>query len=318
MTGKIAIIGAGLIGQSWSICFARAGCRVALYDAQPGAAAAAQEAIAASCSALARQGLLNGRSAAEVCGLIASAASLEDAVAEAVYVQENTPEDPRIKREVFAGLDAAAAPEAVIASSTSALVPSQFAADLPGAHRCLVAHPLNPPHLIPAVELVPGNATSGAAMRRASDLMQAIGQSPIRTSREIEGFIMNRLQGAVLDEAFALVEQGIASPEDIDIAMRDGLARRWVFMGPFETIDLNAPGGVADFMDRYGPAYERIGSQRPSRPSWTGRLRAQLIAASAGRDRQDRASWRDACLAKLAGLIEETGRKAENEQPDHR
>lgn len=318
MTGKIAIIGAGLIGQSWAICFARAGYRVALYDAQPGAAVAAQQAIAASCAALAQQGLLHGRAVAEVCGLITSAASLKDAVSDAVYVQENTPENPQIKREVFADLDAAAAPDAVIASSTSALVPSQFAAGLPGAHRCLVAHPLNPPHLIPAVELVPGDATSDAAMVRASDVMQAIGQSPIRTSREIEGFIMNRLQGAVLDEAFGLVEQGIASPQDIDIAMRDGLARRWVFMGPFETIDLNAPGGVADFMDRYGPAYERIGSQRPDRPSWTGRLRAQLIAASQGRDRQGRASWRDACLARLVGLIEDTRRTSEHEQPDHR
>jgi 3-hydroxyacyl-CoA dehydrogenase len=301
---SVAIVGTGLIGRSWAIAFARAGCAVRLFDHVPRAAATALEEIARTLSDPVAANLPRGTQPQAVLGRIGSAPSVGEAVAGALHVQENTPEVLDLKQRIFAELDAAADPGAVIASSTSALLPSRFAAGLPGSHRCLVAHPLNPPHLIPAVEIVPSPETSPAAVAATRELLTGIGQKPVVLRREIEGFIMNRLQGALLDEAFLLVARGYASVEDVDTAMRDGLARRWSFMGPFETIDLNAPGGVAGFIDRYGAAYAEIGRERPGREAWTGDLADAVIAARRRAlpkaDLPARAAWRDARLAALA------------------
>lgn len=302
----IAVVGAGIIGRSWALAFARGGHRVMLHDTHPEVMHTALGALPEMVRALAALNLLHGQTPQEVAGRIHGADRLEEALSGSIHVQENTPEDAQVKRAVFAALDAATPPDAVIASSTSALLPSAFTAGLAGAARCLVAHPLNPPHLIPAVELVPGPDTAPDTVARTRALMTAIGQSPIETTREIEGFIMNRLQGAVLDEAFSLLDQGIATMADIDTAMRDGLARRWAFMGPFETIDLNAPRGVADFIDRYGAAYATIGAARPTRPEWTGALRDAICAGRAQllpeAERAARLRWRDERLAAIARL----------------
>ncbi|MEM7487578.1 MAG: 3-hydroxyacyl-CoA dehydrogenase [Pseudomonadota bacterium] len=304
MTGPVAIVGAGLIGQSWAVAFARAGHPVALHDRDPAQTARALEGLSGTIADLAAQDLLGGHDARDVLARIRGANELDEALDGVVHVQENAPEDVATKRAVFAALDAAAPPEAVIASSSSALLPSAFTGDLAGAARCLVAHPLNPPHLVPAVEIVPGPRTAPDTLARTRALMDGIGQSPIETTREIEGFVMNRLQGALLDEAFALVDQGVASPADIDAATRDGLARRWAVVGPFETIDLNAPGGVADYLDRYGPAYAEIGRHRPNRPAWSGVLRDRIVATGrSADDRAARARWRDGRLAALARLF---------------
>ena len=304
MTDRIAIIGSGIVGQSWAISFARGGFAVRLYDPADGVATAARHDIAASLADLARHDLLAGQTPATVLDRIAVAPSLPDALQGVVHVQENAPERPDLKRALFAELDAMAPPGAVLASSTSALLPSSFAAGLPGAHRCLVAHPLNPPHLIPAVEVVPGPFTAPAAVDACCDTLRRAGQMPFRVGREVAGFVMNRLQGALLDEAMALVDQGIATVEDIDIAMRDGLARRWAFMGPFETIDLNAPGGVQGFIERYGAAYAEIGSARPNRPEWQGALAGRVVAARRAAlpldELSTRYAWRNAELARLA------------------
>ncbi len=304
MSDRIAIIGSGIVGQSWAISFARGGFDVALYDTAPDVATAARAAIARSLDDLARHDLLGGQSSMTVLGRIRVADTLTSALDGAVHVQENAPERPDLKRALFAELDSAAAPGAVLASSTSALLPSSFAAGLPGAYRCLVAHPLNPPHLIPAVEVVPGPFTAPATVDACCDTLRRAGQTPFRVAHEIAGFVMNRLQGALLDEAMALVDQGLVDVSDIDIAMRDGLARRWAFMGPFETIDLNAPGGVRGFIDRYGPAYAEIGKSRPNRPEWHGNLVDSVVAGRRSALRLDdlpaRHAWRDGELARLA------------------
>ncbi|MEM9013318.1 MAG: 3-hydroxyacyl-CoA dehydrogenase [Pseudomonadota bacterium] len=300
----IAVIGAGMIGCSWAITFARAGHPVQLFDHVAGVGETARDRIAEMCRPLDGGKLLRGETAAQVTGRIALAPSLEAALDGADYVQENTPEDLEIKRGIFREIDAQAAPGATIASSTSALLPSQFTDGLAGASRCMVAHPLNPPHLIPAVEIVPSPHTDPAQLERTSALMASIGQKPVVARTEIEGFIMNRLQGAVLDEAFALVSRGVAGPEDIDAAMAHGLARRWSFMGPFETIDLNAPGGIAGFIARYGAAYGEIGRDRPTRPDWNGALADGIIAARRAalplEALAERQRWRDARLGALA------------------
>lgn len=304
----VAIIGTGLIGQSWAISFARAGCRVRLFDDMPGVAAAALETIEKTLAGPAAGNLPPDVRLNAVLARLECADTLDQAVKGVCHVQECTPERIDVKQSVFAALDKKTGPDAVIASSTSALLPSSFMTGLPGSHRCLVAHPLNPPHLIPAVELVPSPETSPASVTATASLLKSINQKPFVVSREIEGFIMNRLQGALLDEAFLLVARGFASVEDVDTAMRDGLARRWLFMGPFETIDLNAPGGVASFIERYGPAYAEIGRERPSREAWSGQLAETVIAARRRalpeRDLPARAAWRDARLAALAAHMQ--------------
>ena len=179
-------------------------------------------------------------------------ASLADALDGASFVQENTPETIETKRAIFSELDRLAAPDAILASSTSTIVASLFTEKLKGRHRCLVAHPVNPPHLVPLVELVGAPWTSPETIAKAKAIYQQVEQVPIVVKREIEGFILNRLQAALLSEAFRLAGAGYVSPQDLDKTLKDGLGLRWSFMGPFDTIELNAPGGIPDYCERYG------------------------------------------------------------------
>ncbi|MEM7566222.1 MAG: 3-hydroxyacyl-CoA dehydrogenase [Pseudomonadota bacterium] len=305
--GRVAVIGCGLVGRSWAIAFARGGYGVRLYDRMAGVAEDAVREIARMAPPLAELGLLGGETPDRVLGRIAAAETLAEATKDASHVQENVAERLDVKRTLLTELEQLVEGKTVLASSTSALMPSDLSQGLAHPERCLVAHPLNPPHLVPAVEIVPGPRTSAAAMAATARLMTTCGQSPIRMRAETEGFVMNRLQGALLDEAFALVAEDLASVDDIDTAIRDGLARRWSVVGPFETIDLNAPDGVAGFFERYGAAYETIGRHRPSRPAWVGVLGERVVAARRKRldlaDIADRQAWRDARLAQLAAHI---------------
>ncbi|MFO1147834.1 MAG: 3-hydroxyacyl-CoA dehydrogenase [Alsobacter sp.] len=301
---KVAIVGSGFIGRAWAITFARAGCEVALWDARHDAPAGALDYIASLLPDLARHDLLGGVAPDRIMGRLQGVASLEEALANAVHVQENTTEDAAVKREVFARLDAAADPGAVLASSTSAILPSTFTEGLAGRARCLVVHPINPPYLIPAAEVVPAPWTDPAVVERTAAFMRACGQAPIVMKRELDGFVMNRMQGALLEEAFRLVEQGYASVEDIDIGLREGLALRWSFMGPFETIELNAPGGVRDYAQRYQQIYERIFPTVQWRADWTGpvldRIEAERRARLPAEGLAERQAWRDRRLMALA------------------
>ncbi|MBV7486685.1 3-hydroxyacyl-CoA dehydrogenase [Bordetella sp. BOR01] len=301
---NIAIIGAGLIGRAWAIVFARGGHQVALWDSQPGQAARAREFAAAVLPDLASQGLLRGQSPAQVLDRLRVESDIAAALAGAHYVQESTPEVLESKRGVYAELDRLAPREAILASSTSALLPSRFTDHLQGRERCLVAHPINPPYLVPAVEVVPAPWTAPQAMEQARQILSDAGQVPIMMRREIDGFVMNRLQGALLQEAFRLVADGYAGVEDVDIGLREGLALRWSFMGPFETIDLNAPAGVRDYAERYETMYAGLFEQMQRRVPWGGELmdrieaeRREHLPADALAARQ---LWRDRRLMALA------------------
>ena len=301
---KFAVVGAGFIGRAWAISFARAGHDVALWDQDAAAPGAALDYIDGLLPELARLDLLNGSSVAQVRGRMRGVASLEEAVADADYVQENTPEKLDVKRAVFARLDAAVRPDAILASSTSALLPSTFTDHLAGRARCIVVHPLNPPYLIPAAEVVPAPWTDPAIVARTADILRAAGHAPIVMKRELDGFVMNRLQGALLEEAFRLVAGGHASVEDVDIGIREGLALRWSFMGPFETIDLNAPGGVRDYVERYEPIYQRLQPSMRERADWGGPVLKEIEAERRKRlpvtQLQQRQAWRDRRLMALA------------------
>ncbi|WP_439139993.1 3-hydroxyacyl-CoA dehydrogenase [Planktotalea sp.] len=303
MSRRVAIIGMGLVGRSWAVDFARAGARVALWDAMDGVVETSLSQTRQLVSDMDGAGLLSETPEA-ILSRINPCSSLSEALFGADYIQENTPERIEVKHDVLTAIEANAQPDAVIASSTSGLLPSAMFENIASARRCLVAHPLNPPHLIPAVELVPGPATDAASLHTARMILEETGHVVVTLQREIAGFVMNRLQGAVLDEAFRLVEQGIVGPEDVDIALRDGLAMRWSVVGPFETIDLNAPGGVFDYIDRYGPMYDDLSIGSEGRADWKGPVRDVVTADRRARLAVDqipaRTKWRDARLAEIA------------------
>jgi 3-hydroxyacyl-CoA dehydrogenase len=301
---KIAIVGTGFIGRAWSISFARAGHEVSLWDADATAPAAAIAYIESLLPDLHAHDLLNGATPAQILSRLKVAATPEEALAGATHVQENTPEIVELKREIFARLDAVADRDAVLASSTSAILPSKFTESLAGRARCMVVHPINPPYLIPAAEVVPAPWTAPAAIERTAAFLRAAGHAPIVMKREIDGFVMNRMQGALLEEAFRLVADGVASAEDVDVGIRDGLALRWSFMGPFETIDLNAPAGVRDYVARYQSIYSGIFPSVQWRADWAGpaleSIEADLRQRTPAEKLADRQRWRDRRLMALA------------------
>jgi L-gulonate 3-dehydrogenase len=260
---SVAVIGAGLIGRSWAMVFAQAGWDVRMTDPDAEALRKAPDLIRTGLEELARHGLVSNPAGASA--RVAAAPSLAEATADADLVQENGPEKIEIKRAIFAELDRLAPPDCILASSTSAIVASQFTEGLAGRARCLVAHPVNPPHLVPVVELCGAPWTAPETIARARGIYESVKQVPIVVNREVEGFVLNRLQGALLAEAFRLVGEGVVSPQDLDKTLKDGLGLRWSFLGPFETIELNAPGGIGDYCNRYTGFYRRL-TQDPARP----------------------------------------------------
>jgi L-gulonate 3-dehydrogenase len=303
MKKKVSIIGMGMLGRAWSVAFARAGFTVVSWDPSREATDASLKVVDQLLGELDNRNFFKAEGVQEVKKRIHVADSLEQALEGTDWVQENAPEDLVTKRDLWPILDQLAEPQAILASSTSGIVPSAFSSDLPGAHRCLVAHPLNPPYLIRAVELVPGPKTSAEVIEQSRAVMEEIGQAPIVMKRELDGFIMNRLQAAILDEAFYLVGAGFCSAEDVDVGLREGLALRWSFMGPFETIDLNAPRGLRDYVERYGAMYHRLIQSRIHPAVWDGAVldevekqRRQHLPETALKERQ---LWRDRCLMTI-------------------
>ena len=296
---KIAIIGTGLIGQGWAAVFAQSGYDVALYDVSRDAAERATKAMETRIADLSEFDLVPASEAPAILQRIKVAESLKEALDGAIYVQENGPEKREIKQEITRTLDALAAENVPIASSTSGIAASRYCEHIPGRPRCLVVHPINPPHLIPAVEIVPTPWTDTAVITAVNELMIQCRRETIVLNEEIDGFVVNRLQGALLEEAFRLIGRGIVSAEDLDKAICDGLGLRWSFMGPMQTIHLNAPGGVADYVERYGKmyrgfgigAYEAIDWQQVSREKLETELShrtpvARIPEAQANRDRR--------------------------------
>jgi L-gulonate 3-dehydrogenase len=299
VNNRVAIVGAGLIGRSWAIVFAAGGFEVALYDVSRDVVDAACVLVGQGLRDLAEHGLLDDPQAAVA--RVRAAADLADALHGAALVQENLPERVENKRAIFSELDRLAAPEAILASSTSTIVASLFTEDLKGRHRCLVAHPVNPPHLVPLVELVGAPWTAPATIDKAKAIYAAVGQAPIIVKREIEGFILNRLQAVLLSEAFRLVGDGYVTPQDLDKTLKHGLGLRWSFMGPFETIELNAPAGISDYCRRYGASLSALSAANPAiyEGDNLARILSQWGEASSADQVVARMRWRDRRLAAL-------------------
>jgi L-gulonate 3-dehydrogenase len=301
---KIAIVGAGLVGRAWAIVFARAGYPVMLFDANPDTVAQSLETVENSLQDLQEFGLIS-EAPSVIRARMTLAKTLKEALDGAAYVQESTLENVDIKKQIFAEMDAAAAPNTILASSTSTFMTSAFATEVKGRHRCLVAHPVNPPYLIPLVEVSPAAFTAPDVAQRTYDLMLAVGQKPIMMHKETQGFILNRLQWALMAEAYRLVDDGYVGVEDLDKCLKEGLGLRWSFIGPFEVGDLNAPGGIADYSRRFGPMiYEMDRSEQSNARPWSDELlskiekeRRQYMQVS---DIGARSKWRD---RRLMGLM---------------
>jgi L-gulonate 3-dehydrogenase len=252
----VAIVGVGLVGRAWAAIFGRAGWSVRLTDPHAPTLAAAPGLIRDELRVLARHGLADDPDGAAA--RITVSKGVKEALDGVAFVQESGPELVEQKKIIWAELDRLAPADAVLASSTSAITASRFTETLPGRARCLVGHPVNPPHLVPLVELCGAPWTSPETIDRARNVYREIGQVPVTINREINGFVLNRLQGALLAEAFRLVGEGYISAEDLDHTVKDGLGLRWSFLGPFETIELNAPGGIPDYCARYTGFYKEL------------------------------------------------------------
>jgi len=299
---QVVILGAGSIGLSFAAVFADAGAAVTLAEPDAARRAATATGIAAQERAIAAAGLARGGG-----GRVRVAAAAGDAPAAAALVIEAGPERVEAKQAIFAGLLAAAGPETVLASASSAIPISRVVTDPAAQRRCLVAHPVNPPAVLRLIELVPGPATLPDTTARAAALFAAAGFHAVRLGREIEGFVLNRLQGAVLREAYRLVDEGITDVDGIEAVMRLGLGPRWALSGPFETAELNTPGGIAAHAARMGPAYRRMGEARGEtgcdwRPELVARVEAGRRAMLPAEALPARAAWRAAAVARLVAL----------------
>lgn len=297
----IAVLGTGVVGSSWALVFARAGYEVRVFDISEAALAATTTFVRNALLDLEKEGLSGLDGIDTVMSRLATTTDLATAVEGVEYIQESLPERVEIKRAFYRTLDEIVSSSAVIGSSTSGLPASSFTEGLRNAARCLVVHPINPPHLIPLVEIIPAAWTDASAVERAVAIMEDVGQSPVALTREINGFLVNRLQSAVLAEAFRLVEDGICDVDAVDKAIKDGLGLRWFFMGPFETIDLNASQGVAEYCRNLGPMYERLAREqadpRPWTPQLVAKIEASLRETTPAAKLVDKRGWRDRCLA---------------------
>lgn len=306
---QIACIGTGIVGRSWALTFVRAGCQVRLWDPQPGNVRRAVSLIEEELEASASRNRNDGKAAND--GRVAGCSTIEEAISGADYIQESAPESLPVKRALFQRLDALAPHNATLASSTSALRGSQFAGDLARRRRVLVVHPVNPPHLIPLVEICPTPWTDTAVVERTMALMTEIGQTPIRVEREIPGFILNRLQWALLGEALHLVAIGACTAEDIDKVMTRGLALRWALAGPFEIIHLNAAAGVRGYFETLGSSFERVWKDLHVKHPVTEDVIARVHAAMSERIPEaripERQRWRDNEIRALIRHLDARG-----------
>ena len=264
---NVGVIGGGLIGASWAAIFSKSGFNVFVYDPFPDVFETYKSRVTSFLEEL--KSIDETINIEESLNRISANVTIEDLCSNVEYIQESAPEILSVKQELFAKLDNLAPDEVVIGSSSSAMPISSITQNLKGQHRCIIAHPANPPHLIPCVEICPGENTSNKTIEKTKEIFTASGASIVNVKKEIDGFILNRLQGALLNEAMRLYSDGYASSDEIDATIRDGLGLRWAFMGPFETIDLNAPGGIKDYISRYGPIFVEMAKNQTKIPDWS-------------------------------------------------
>jgi L-gulonate 3-dehydrogenase len=251
----VTLVGAGVIGRGWIRVFAGAGARVRLYDQDPKQGPVTLAWLEQDLALDEAEGFIAKGEGRAVLDRVSLAGDLAAALKGADYVQESAPEKLEIKQAVYRELDRLADPRTILASSTSALDIGEIAGGLPGERRCVMAHPFNPPHVLPVVEMLGAPRTDPAVLEQACVWLKNCGQVPVRMKRYIRGFLGNRIQSALIREAMYLVESGVADPEAVDAVIRDGLALRWATIGNFGANHANADQGIEQYFGRYGEAY---------------------------------------------------------------
>ncbi|WP_103335030.1 3-hydroxyacyl-CoA dehydrogenase NAD-binding domain-containing protein [Amycolatopsis sp. CA-126428] len=267
-----AVIGAGTIGLSWTALFAHHGLTIRVTDPRPDLAEAVSQALDQFAPHL-------GTTAAELASRVRIAADVTEAVRDADVVQENGPENVEFKKDLFRQLVEEAPAHALLLSSSSAIPSTAFTGELADASRILIGHPFNPPHLIPLVEVVPGEHTSDESVQAAVDFYTFLGRTPVVERKEIPGFVGNRLQNALSREAIYLVEQGVVTPEDLDKVITNSLGIRWATVGPFLGSHLGGgPGGYRHMAGHIGKSMKQMWAGLGN-PSQSPEEQEQLIEA---------------------------------------
>ena len=306
---KIGICGAGLIGASWAIGFANAGFKCFVYDANQNSYASFKK---TSNKLIQDLRIINSDiDEVRINSNIKLNCNIEEICNDSVLVQESVVEDLEIKKKIFVQLDKLTSENTIIASSSSYLLISRISELVKHKHRCINAHPALPPHIVPFVEVAGGENTDSKIIKRAVSIYKKAKYAAITVNKEAEGFILNRLQGALLNEAVRLHEGGFASMEDIDIALKHALGIRWAFMGPFEIMDLNAPEGIKDSFTRYRKGIQNLAKEQNSVPEYSEQYLNKLEMDQRNRlsydQRDNRVEKRNKMIALIRKLKSELG-----------
>jgi 3-hydroxyacyl-CoA dehydrogenase len=309
----VACVGAGTIGFSWAALFAQKGLHVKLYDISDEVLSRAGAELTSAYETLVEAGVMDAGEVAAARARIATTTDLAEAVQDADYVQESGPERYRIKREIFGALDALTRPEVVLASSSSYMLMTEIQKVTTHPERCVVAHPFNPPHILPLVEITPGEATSAETVALARNFMTKLGKVPVVPRKEVRGYIINRLQSVLMREAIWLVGNGVASAAEVDLAFRTGPGPRLALMGPFMVGMLSGPGGLEDsILAKKFAAEEDIPSRMeaeslPRTPEnefeWGKKCVQDMQAGLEGVDMEAVKKWRDAKLLQILEVL---------------
>ena len=307
---EIAIVGAGSIGIGWALHFASHGHEVRLFDVDAAQLSSVESRVRERLISLQSHGLID-EEIESIASRISTHHHLADALKGAVYIQECGPENLEFKTNLFLEIESLASNEAVIASSSSAIPSSQFTSAMKHPERALVVHPGNPPYLLLVAELVPHSKTSDSTIDFVRQLLESTGMSAVVVHGEPEGFVFNRLQGALLREAYCLVRDGVISPRELDEIMIRGLGKRWALIGAFGTSALNVKGGITAHAARMGSSYHRMGLERGQDDPWTDEMIKTVNEDIAKKFPPD--NWesdvmkRDLALMKLTAVMKELG-----------
>jgi len=301
-----AALGSGVIGSGWVARALANGLDVVAWDPAPGAEEALRKRIANAWPALEKQGLKPGAAQSR----LRFVATIEECVRDADFIQESAPERLELKLDLHGKISAAAKPDALIASSTSGLLPSEFYESSRHPQRCVVGHPFNPVYLLPLVEIVGGRNTAPEAIEAAKQVYSALGMQPLHVRKEVPGFIADRLLEALWREALHLVNDGVATTGEIDDAIRFGAGLRWSFMGTFLTYTLaGGDAGMRHFMAQFGPALQLPWTYLPAPELTEELIDAVVDGTSVQRGERSIAAlerYRDDCLLAVLDAVKTT------------